>query len=1029
MQTLRPEPDFRIFVSANPTDRSTALDLQKYLKQALPDKFLSFWNPEAFGSEDYRRNAAAFLEKADLFIAALSADYQDLPDTRWEMEQALQIENRHGRLQILCARARAAHAPLPLRGFPTMPPYPETIEAYGLSRERQLERTAELARELLLFPKKKARPKPAKAYFKPEDVRERLLAFLGRHNLVEAINFLELLIHPDHINERIYELEDRYAALRQYVAGAKIDFESYLEDLDVIRGELAEIILAIEERMFVPAWPTLFEREYLGLTPLGRDRVDLFQSLFKPADEIIPPDYATPAPDDVARALSAEQRRDFVRKLLLCRDALAVNAYAKAFALCEEVRTGIDPQSAQLYEYMLIAYVQKEGPDRIANDWVSHSGRLLEHAALYASRFGEYQRKGCGISRTGIYNCQAVTEELADAFMRLYSAIPDNYTLDTGYYDTRPPANRAAIKKCIEVAPLLFRLFSSYQSFLKVAVNELCGGGKLHWVRSVYFDAGGKMRFVAETDIEVESQVKELIEQLRVEERRNIAETKRYTPWKPQSIEAELRENLLLRLLARRDELYERYQYEQERRRNLTDWRQSVIRFVNACMLGHKLFGHVLHTDDALSFRRLALEQLLPDLLLSPDTRHTLPVRWFDLNEDGQPVAHPDCRAYQFDPMTLVEKIIKDRSGVDAWLVAEQNLHRVVWLQYCDDTLRRYRRVMDQRSYQDWRRMPEEEARRELIGCIARWARQYYAYPDEGRGFLNDIIREIVGDGALQWLTISGGALSAVNQSIAMDFDALAILRQILRFAGIEPDDPDVRSRIAHNIFEKSLKADFQKIPAAQEKYRAPLEAILSGALECYRIHPDPRYLDFVYEELTLERKLPWTTIHPDRGMVNLSRSDKAPFRTLEILRSITRLMPDRFPAFETRERIAERRYNELLKYYEREVSPFKSKNGRPERAAAIAVILRLMALYKYMPKTEYLQIPIRELSHQGRVVWHDVMAGFFPLSDNHPDNYRFAFDYRSQLAEARRLEAENVRLFNELLVRLREEEGRAREE
>lgn len=179
MQTLKPEPDFCVFVSANPTDKRTALDLQKYLQQALPDKFFAFWNPDAFGPEDYRPAAAAFLRKAHLFVAVISADYQDLPDTRWEMEQALQIENRYGALQILCARARAAHPPQPLRGFPTMPPPPETIEFSLLGRERQLERTAEVARELLLFPKKKAQPPITKAYFKPETCASGCSLFWG----------------------------------------------------------------------------------------------------------------------------------------------------------------------------------------------------------------------------------------------------------------------------------------------------------------------------------------------------------------------------------------------------------------------------------------------------------------------------------------------------------------------------------------------------------------------------------------------------------------------------------------------------------------------------------------------------------------------------------------------------------------------------------------------------------------------------------------------------------------------------------
>ena len=91
--------------------------------------------------------------------------------------------------------------------------------------------------------------------------------------------------------------------------------------------------------------------------------------------------------------LSFEQKTDFRRSLLLAKDAMAVKNYSQAYAYCDHVRTKVDPQSAQLYEYLLITFLQKETALRTMQEAVNGNDRLLQYVLLYASRLRDYERE------------------------------------------------------------------------------------------------------------------------------------------------------------------------------------------------------------------------------------------------------------------------------------------------------------------------------------------------------------------------------------------------------------------------------------------------------------------------------------------------------------------------------------------------------------------------------------------------------------------------------------------------------------
>ena len=82
----------RIFLSYDTADSKTALDVQRQLRLLAQPRELVFWDSKTVPIEAFRKQAAAFLEKADLFVAVLSMNYQDTPDVFWEATHAVAVQ-------------------------------------------------------------------------------------------------------------------------------------------------------------------------------------------------------------------------------------------------------------------------------------------------------------------------------------------------------------------------------------------------------------------------------------------------------------------------------------------------------------------------------------------------------------------------------------------------------------------------------------------------------------------------------------------------------------------------------------------------------------------------------------------------------------------------------------------------------------------------------------------------------------------------------------------------------------------------
>ena len=997
-----------IFLSYDQKDAATAQDLQRQMKLAFDPKQynLAFWTKNAVPAEEYRAKAKTFLEKTHLFVAVLSMNYEDTPDVRWETATAVEIQRHRPALQMLTVQARNAPVPANLTPFQAALPPGETIESHGLARDRQLLRAAEAARSVLAATPRSNEMPNAKIELPLaiQDVRERLLAQTDRINHAPLLALLKHLIENVKTKRVVLDEEEKFKLLREQTRLSQISLDELAEKSRPIEIELQHLIRDLPEADLVKNWKQVFIRDYFHFTEGGRD-VSTVPPFFVPADDIaLPETYnLTGNVPEQPGLLSFEQQNDFRRSLLLAKDALAVKNYTQAYAHCDHVRTKIDPQSAQLYEYLLITFIQKETPGRILQEAVNGNDRMLQFVLLYAERYRKYQRDGKCASSTGLHNLAIASESLSDAALKMYHHLPNDAVLHTGKHAESVPDNRRVMRVILDNTLKICRLVYPSEELLEAAVVETCGGGKCHWLKKVEV-VGDYFQFIPDGHFDLLGEIQELLDLLQGMEADQ--------PGKIVKQGDLLREDLYFSLFAKRQALLQQIAEDIRRRRPFTDQRASIIRFVQSCLLGAEMFTDNDQDGRGQSFYRMALEYLLPGLLVAPDPAANLPLRWFDLDEKGAVRAHPECLVYDFDVQAIVEKIVHDLAGRAGWLQVQPNIKESVWLLYIADIDAAYEEVKKNFQWTDFRRMKDEDARRQIIACLRRWVIAWRAYPERGRPFLENCLRELSGDGLMLWLQHNPDQLATHPQSLALGYNAQTELKMVhealaeLKAPGdailAGESESALRKTIAGNLFGKSILPAYDKIKTGDEQQRAAAARLLREAIGNYRLYPDTRYLDLVFRELTEEVKFCWIDVDKDG-------KDK-PFATIggfnpaAILRELNESHPPLYNLLTARERIADRRHANQVERYFREISEFRHENRRPERELTVDIILNIKGIYRYFPKQEFLELPLRELTGKGRIRWNALLLGMLPLAENHYENRYYGFEYKWERSEIRRL-------------------------
>ncbi len=980
----------QVFISSNPADKANALQLQQFLTAIDPAFRISLWNGGKYLEHEYRAAAKTFLEQADMFVAVHSADYQLLPTNRWELETAIAEQaRRQGALRIVVVQARHAVLSTHLRGYTVLPGPEEAIE--GVLTERQLVRTSRTIHEMLRAasvasaPVADMRPLPITL----PDLQERLHLLADRHNLLDVLALLHNLLHDEGMARSSRQLEDDFL-------GADLKFgvnlNEYHRSVAAIKTRLYQLIEGIDEEIKLHAnWRTLFLEQY-RYSALHRST-----AFFFPNDEIrIPETLNLPAAADGTEEhtgfLSYEQKLEFRRLLLLCQDALMVEKYAAAHHYCEQVRTQIDPQSAQLYEYLLVSFVKKEQPLTIIKRLFDGVPSAFNHVKLYSDRYNQYQNAHppqCP-SDTGVHNQGVAVEELAAALHYLYSSISSNAVCDTGALAVGQDAGRQTILNCLEGFTKLFHALSPTPIFIDTLLMELVGGGKFNWMERVTPHPDGSVSFISNGNFDLKGKTSELLVMLEDSDPRRVPPKQREM----------VREDLFWHLLMQCERLATQVREEKRLHHNKTDLRRSVVRLVQACMAGHYLLtqpGDVLEAEKSLL--RLAIELLVPNLLRDGG-RYDLPIDilldWFTLDAQGQ-LAKVDTgfEFRDFDALAILENIVGAHAGSENWPIIKENIHQAVWEKYLADTETKYEQVRLGLQYTDFRRMDALEARKILIDCHQRRMVCHRAFPQAVEMMPARMVRELVGEGLLLWFVLRPSGVYNHPDADFYAFDAKAELHALLQ-ENTDFTEPMATAAVVHNLYTKQLLPAYAQVRAGVEADRPKAAAALGAILMAFKTHPLPEYLDAAHKEIVLESKFKWIDIDRWGKPYNFSTD----FDALALLDQMMDVLPLRYPPYDTRRKIADNRWNEQLKRYENEISPLRYENRLAERQTVAEIIWRLKGVYLYFNDRKYLELPMLELHNQGRVRWFNRFWGIFRTNGNHFENDIIGFDLKAERIE-----------------------------
>lgn len=835
-----------------------------------------------------------------------------------------------------------------------------------------------------------------------EQMRQRLFSFISKNNLSAVLHLLLRLIHDSALERAVFEAIEEHDRLHQQARKEQFDFQQFWQKTEALRADAEVIVQRLEEPMLHPTWPQVFESEYLGFSKIEAEGVAMM-GLFTQADDIIVPETRSAGDEKSGseRFLTEAQKLEFKRLFILAQDEEAVGRPHRAFTYCEQIKNTLDPESAQLYEHLLLNYAKKETPKSIIERALRKESRSLDFVVLYAGRFKHYAQTKTCFSPSGYYNVAEVADGLSNALRAAYAEVPNDYILDTGGNAARHPSAFERLLDCRRIATRLYNYVHTAEGFLEIMLNEICGGGKCLWVERVGVE-NGHFRVYNLEDFDLLGEIRSIKAQIAeppAADPDNLVETSQRKWQRANSQRFDqmgiLRENLLISLREKRAALQREVEKERRYRREFIDEHESIARYVYACVTGYLAFDHApLPGKPAKSeFLDLALHELVKQ----PNAT------WFTLAPNGDLITHDKHRSLRFEAFELTECIIEHFAGQrglhDVRAQLKESAYRQLIEQVSDD----YQEVVIGLQWTDFRRMNDFEARHRLIACFRQWLTLYRAYPERGQIFLENIIRELVGDGLLLWLHHNPDTLANHPDGLALGYDVQAELKALLDLS-IGYTEVGVRERIAENLFQRRIQPAYAAIRAGNEAQRSAVVTLLLETLSGYRLHADPRYLDFVFQELTEERKFRWVNIGEDgKAKPWTFQSDRA-FAPLEVLEGLALIDPKMYSRYAARERIATRRHADQLERYFQEISEFRQENRRPERAIAIDILRKMRGIFLYFPKEEFLQLSVTELTGKGRIRWNALFLGFFPTRENHFENKFYHFNYRFELFELKRL-------------------------
>lgn len=784
-----------------------------------------------------------------------------------------------------------------------------------------------------------------------KEVKKNLRVLLLENNIGKVIFLLKELVSKSKTLKLrdLQKIESDYIKNNQIFSFYNINnkeqpnlkYDDWIKEDKKIKIDLETFILELKGKYIVEEWEDIFFKIFDS----GSNKT--FNYFISPADKINLPE------------LEQEQQQKFKRLFYRCQDAYAVEKFKEAYDYCIEIKNSIEPESAQLYEYLLLNYVRHETSEKIIADAISQEGQTdgLNHVILYASRFIEFQSYKKCFSYTGDKNLQEIANILSETLKKEYSNIRFNYLFDKKDKDDK---KRIRVRRCMEVALKIYKYIQPSIGFLEIAVNELGGGGKFDWIEvNRYFRLRNKNDFDA---VNLFEEIDFLIKN--DEQAREVEESDR----------SSVLEKILLTKLKRKYQNIKKNFFNDKK--TSIEIRKAMIGCINAFKTGYAKYKNK-------EFLEIPINEIRGNGILS----------WFVFDELGDLKENSECVPFEFESRNQLMVMIQlYDDGKYNWEEEE--------LKLIETSLQDLSREANF-IYKSAKRKKGEsntETRINLIKCLRKWKICFKVSKE--KKYLNDSINELIGNGILLWFTFKYEELANLSKCEEYGYNPISELNYLKSFS---PDISinEIRQSISDNIFIRFILLEYNSIPSRVEDYRGILSILISQSISCYKFYPEERYLDFVFDELTLDKKFIWFDIEQE-GIISSSKNiNLFPMlqETIECSQNKAKINIENFNRI-----IASRKYSALVQFYNYEISQFKSKNNKQDRSVVIEIIKKCQFIYKVFPNPEYLKIPKVELTGNGRIKWFWKLFWIFPF--NHPENKEINFNYKYELEKVYNLES-----------------------
>lgn len=668
-----------------------------------------------------------------------------------------------------------------------------------------------------------------------DELESRLNIYLQSNRINTVYTFLERLVSNV---RKLYIIASFKESFHEYVWKLNNldftiqDWDRKVEEL-IIR--IGDFISSLEEKDLILKWKTEFLELSMGLR--ANDVSPLF-ALFSQADAIKVPD----------QILSKREKQRFKRLMYLYQDAYQAGEYKIAYEYCLQLRAEIEPESAQLYEYLMLSYFKMQKEDRIIVKALDGEMRALNYLFVYANRFKQLQRlslkqqikegqdrqsklKKIPGSETGDHNLKQIASGLMVALAKEYSRINYDYVTDFKEID---PKDFKRIKECITIGTKITQYVEIDLSFAEIIINELAGGNKNQWLFINY-----------------EGEIFEK-EEMEVPAQTIINDTKRLITYHDRLSEEDASEILAENLFSSLEKKYLSLRRKKSSCRSaekLLMLRKAIYK----CIISYRI-GTIIFPEQAKRFCATPIKELSGDGSI---------LNWFTLSDEPNLILNEGCQGIDgINPREVLEYFILLENGKVSWKELKKELMQIEYQKLVRSTDKTYEKT----TSDNYTILPGNlKIVRKTLRCLQDYY-TCYAYEKDSI-FLDKVYIELVGGGYFFWFKLYPKGLE-LHETLGADQVPASKLYNVISEHYSEEEFKQILSK---NYFTKVIKEQYfqtrKKLAEgtiARDVARKMIYNLMLESSILYQSeHKRKDIIDFIYSEFIEEETFSWVAIEP----------------------------------------------------------------------------------------------------------------------------------------------------------------------